>query len=167
MGATVQPLTWTQAGFRAAGWRGFVPLESVPSDSLPDRHGVYVVLRESSDPIDFRDPNAMPLRRRAWYSSAALESRWVEGASVLYLGKAGSKGGLRERVRAYARNASGHSGGRSIWQLVDSGQLLIAWLETPGTDPRDVEDDLLIAFERDHGGRRPFANPGVSRRRRR
>lgn len=158
------PAAWAALAFRAAGWHGFVRLTTISPATLPVEHGVYVVLRDASKPPVFVDPRSMPKRRRAWYAHAQLESRWVIGAEVVYLGKAGSAGGLRERVIDFARNASGHSGGRSIWQLADSGDLLVAWVETPGEDPQDLEDQLLFGFQRDHDGRLPFANVRPPRR---
>lgn len=43
-----------------------------------------------------------------------LERKWIAGAPIVYIGKAGSMGGLKERIRPYSRKRSGHSGGRSV-----------------------------------------------------
>lgn len=53
-------------------------------------------------------------------------------------------------------------GGRSIWQLADSNDLLVAWRantdERTGARARDIERELIADFKLTHGGKRPFAN---------
>ena len=50
----------------------------------------------------------------------------------------------------------GHWGGRLVWQLADSDQLLVAWKQTE-EDPRQVEKDMIKEFRNQYGAR-PFAN---------
>ncbi len=91
------------------------------------------------------------------------------GAHVVYIGKADYRKrrrpveALRKRLDEYARFGAGenigHQGGRFIWQLADSAELLVAWHEiTWGEKPRCYEKRLLRHFGELHGGRRPFAN---------
>ena len=64
----------------------------------------------------------------------ALGANWVPGAHVLNIGKA-NHGRLRARLREYIGFGRGgrsrHSGGRLIWQLADSEDLLVAWRLLP------------------------------------
>ena len=91
-------------------------------------------------------------------SSEALRANWVDGAEVVYIGKADN---LRRRLREFARFGEGkpigHWGGRLIWQLADSAELVVAWTETPGRMPREVEVEMISAF-RSAWGKPPFAN---------
>ena len=146
----------------SAGFAGFMPvveLRDSKTESVPDVPGVYMVLRDSVERPDFlvrgsggyfkgKDPN-VPL--------SELCANWVEGANVLYIGKAKS---LRKRISQYLRFGDGrpvgHWGGRYIWQLADASELLFCWKEVDG-DPDDVETELICAFREAYGSR-PFAN---------
>jgi hypothetical protein len=93
-----------------------------------------------------------------------LRRKWVDGAIVLNIGKAGGtkiattlKGRLNKYMRFGRGSNSGHSGGRYIWQLRDSGDLLVFWKPSPDCLPRTVEGELLREFERQYH-RLPFAN---------
>lgn len=156
-------MEWTQAGLAAAGFQGFSTLADLDGSQVPPAPGVYAVLRPSVEPPVFRaeSPAGKFKGKDPSVPIAALMEAWVPGVAVLYLGKAGKQKGLSRRLGEYRRHGSGrrvgHWGGRFIWQLVDSGDLLVAWKATPGADPEQVEADLIIAFVSQHG-RRPFAN---------
>ena len=52
-----------------------------------------------------------------------------------------------------------HWGGRYIWQLDDTDQLLVAWHAINWSeDAREYEKRLLAHFADLHDNRRPFAN---------
>ena len=138
------------------GFEGFVPLVGLTVKAVTPEKGIYVVLRPNAD-APYTLSGHSPLDR---YTLEDLERRWILGTPVVYIGKAGtptSKGGLKTRLGPFSRKARAHSGGRSIWQLDDSDQLLVCWIKTPGLNPRRVEEDYLNEFARVHQGQ-PFAN---------
>lgn len=148
--------------YRKDGFTGFVPVSKLRSTAslLSDSGGVYIVVRDSDNSPEFlangtggffkgKNPNV---------GLEELESNYVAGSKVVYIGKATS---LKKRVgqllRFGAGSAVGHWGGRYLWQLADSDNLLIAWKTTPTTDPRAEEIKMLEEFVSRHG-KLPFAN---------
>jgi hypothetical protein len=153
------PIAWNRAGLESAGFVGFKPFSELPGSPPPTTPGVYVVLRANSIEPTFLSLSR--IRRRAGkdlsYPVAELQARWLADSEVLYNGKANAKRGLRSRLRQYGSLAPNHSGGRSIWQLADADQLLVAWKETSDADPASFETAYLRAFKAGHGNL-PFAN---------
>lgn len=94
----------------------------------------------------------------------SLQPKWVNGASVVYFGKAGmrsSGGALWSRLNEFRKFGSGknigHQGGRYIWQLADSDDLLVAWKTTNDSNPAAIESALIAEFKA-QTGQWPFAN---------
>jgi hypothetical protein len=153
--------SWSREELEAkgfAGWKTFGDLEAVLAD-VGTKGGVYIVLRDGGAPEFLEtNPGGRFKGRDPSVSKNALRANWVDGAPVVYIGKADN---LRRRLREYMRFGAGapigHWGGRLIWQLADSTTLLIAWCETPGRVPKEAEADLLTAF-RSVWGKPPFAN---------
>ncbi|MCA0294113.1 MAG: hypothetical protein LCH96_02145 [Actinobacteria bacterium] len=155
----------TRADLRDVGFKGFVRFAELPATAVPSTQGVYAVLRCSQEPPEFLPRNpAGALRGDPSVSPEALATAWVNGAEVVYFGKASH---LERRLDAYRRHGLGsrarHWGGRYIWQLADAGELLVAWRPTPGKDPAIVEADLIRGFV-EAVGQRPFANRNLGRR---
>lgn len=146
---------------KKAGFIGFKKMSELFLDSsmLPDNNGVYLVLNIDNKPGEFltvgsgghfkgKDPNI---------SLTDLKSNWVDNTKVVYIGKATS---LRSRLRQYFSFGQGknigHYGGRLIWQIKYSKDLVVCW-KSLTTDPREFEVDLIQQFVKTFGCR-PFAN---------
>ena len=147
---------------KKAGFEGFKKMSELFLDSsmLPDNSGVYLVLYVDNKPEEFltvgsgghfkgKNPNV---------SLTELKSNWVDNTKVVYIGKATS---LKSRLRQYfgfgqGKNI-GHWGGRLIWQLATSNNLVVCWKTLPNEDPRTFEGKLIKDFVTQYGNR-PFAN---------
>lgn len=146
---------------KKVGFTGFKKMSDLflNNSMLPEGNGVYLVLNIDNKPADFltigsgghfkgRNPNV---------SLEELKSNWVDNTKVVYIGKATS---LKSRLRQYfgfgqGKNI-GHYGGRLIWQLRYSKDLVVCW-KTLMTDPREFEADLIRQYVSIYGCR-PFAN---------
>jgi len=151
----------------ASGFHGFSSIADLRRDKLqhvPREPGVYLVVRAAAEPPEFLARSSAGRRKGRDPSVAreCLESRWVAGVLVVYIGKAGSalgKATLRGRLGQYLRSGLGpsnnHWGGRLIWQLGGAEALLLCWKAVPS--PRATEADLIQEFVAAHG-KKPFAN---------
>lgn len=154
---------------KAMGFTGFVPVKTLQSSNcaeVPKERGVYIFIRTATDAPVFLEKSigghfkgsdpTVPIE--------TLNASWVPAAIVMYIGKAGGLTGratLKSRLRQYMKFGEGkpvgHKGGRYIWQLGDSADLLVCWNPTPHSDPYDEETTLISAFRTIYGTR-PFAN---------
>jgi hypothetical protein len=145
----------------SSGFEGWVTFGEFAQQlgRLPSAGGVYLVFRIRREPrFLVANPGGRFKGRDPSVSDDALCANWVNGAEIVYIGKADN---LRRRLREFARFGEGepvgHWGGRLIWQLKDSTKLLVAWKEAPGLLPREVEAEMIAAF-RAAFGKLPFAN---------
>ncbi len=153
---------FSRAKLVGAGFEGFVPLVVLDLKAVPREHGVYVVFREATSPLEFLLQSPAGKRVDHTVSVEDLASGARISTGVLYIGKAGgAKANLRTRLSSFKRSGQGradnHRGGRRIWQLVDHADLLVAWLPTPGEDAEAVEREVIGRFKELHGVI-PFAN---------
>jgi hypothetical protein len=157
-----QDMSFTKSELRSAGFVGWLTFAQVrpKHDLIPLTNGVYVVTD-----IAKKSPAFLRESCGGWFnsknpsvSSEQLAANWVDGAEVVYIGKADQ---LRRRVRDFADFGAGkpigHWGGRLIWQLPAVSDLLVAWKATPGRVSREVEAELIRSF-RSAYGKPPFAN---------
>jgi hypothetical protein len=153
------------ARIKHAGFTGFKTFESLWNDPycIPAAKGVYLILTNDFSPqflnigtggsFKGKNPN-VPIE--------LLKANWIPASPVLYIGKAGNIAGsatLRSRLIQYLRFGQGrnvgHWGGRYIWQLKNSHELLVCWRNE--IDPRAAEKLLIGEFISKHN-RLPFAN---------
>ena len=144
------------------GWRTWDELRAAKLEQVPTTPGDYIVYRSSTSAPTFvpKSPAGRFKGKDPSVRTERQETEWVDGAHVLYIGKADL---LRRRLHQYARFGAGepvgHWGGRLIWQLADSAELLIAWHTLAGPETaRAFEQRLLRRFAELYNGRRPFAN---------
>jgi hypothetical protein len=155
-------------GIKEAGFIGFKKIRDLSFDTsaIPDSMGVYMVLYFGAEPAEFlrvgtgghfkgKDPNV---------SIEVLKANWVNSAKVVYIGKAGGEGKgatLQSRLKQYIKFGAGydigHYGGRLIWQLKNSKDLLICWKRLNNENPRNTEAEMIQEFIGQYG-KMPFAN---------
>jgi hypothetical protein len=153
---------------KKAGFTGFKKMSElfIDNSSIPKIKGVYLILNPDFTKAEYikigtgghfkgKNPNV---------SFDELNSNWVDNSLVVYIGKAGSETGtatLHSRLKQYfgfgqGKNI-GHWGGRLIWQLKNSNDLIVCWKPLPNDDPRTFEKQLINNFVVKFS-KRPFAN---------
>lgn len=145
------------------GFKGFKRVKDLRENSLfiPQDKGVYLVLKPRDMDVKFletgtgghfkdKDPNV---------SIDKLKAKWIEDTLVLYVGRTGRT--LYERINELLRFGQGenigHWGGRYLWQINHSEELVICWKEMQDEDPEEIWKQLLWDFESVYS-KLPFAN---------
>ena len=150
----------TTYGF--VGWQTWDDLRATGFTGVPAAPSTYVVYRTTQKKPSFlqKSPAGHHKGEDPTVPIAVLCANWVPKANVMYIGKANS---ASERLATFASfgagRKAGHKGGRYIWQLADSGKLLVAWRAIDWDETaRDYEKRLIALFRKQHDGARPFAN---------
>jgi hypothetical protein len=151
------------------GFTGFHTLATLSDNFklIPEEQGVYFILYTGKGLPTFIDIGSGGhfKGRNPNVQIEILQSNWTEKSKVIYIGKAGGPGSiatLRSRLRQYIKFGQGsnvgHWGGRYIWQIKNSLDLIICWKTLPKeVDPRNIETDYLLQFKSIYS-KRPYAN---------
>ena len=149
------------------GFTGFRPLGDLDINRIPQKPGIFAILRPDGFRRQFLAKSTAGIfkKKNPTLKMEALDAEWVDGADVVYFGKAGagSKGnrGLRRQVQEFVDfgkgKPPGHWDGRLIWQLAEAGSLIIAWKELPVEQLNAAEAGYHAAFVEEYG-RLPYAN---------
>jgi hypothetical protein len=154
------------------GFTGFRRLGDLDINRIPQKPGIFAVLRPDGYRPEFlaRSTAGVFKKKDPTLKAEALDAEWVDGADVLFVGKAGpgSKGnrGLRRQIQEFvdfgAGKPPGHWDGRLIWQLAAPASLIIAWKELPVEQLNAAEAGYHAAFVEEYG-RLPYANLAQAR----
>jgi hypothetical protein len=155
-------MSFNRSWLEANAFGGFAAVRSLIEGTarFPWEPGVYVVLRESTEPPRFleQSPCGHFKGRDPTVSVDVLEGRWIEGCDAIYIGQSSN---LAERWRARLAFAAGRPvgawGGRYMWQIEDAQDLVVAYRTCSTGERLTLEGELLKQF-RDDWGRLPFAN---------
>lgn len=102
--------------------------------NIPETRGIYrIVLPEGMHAVFSAEIKGHPVADA--YDVGLLENKYEQtGCSeLLYIGKAGGRRGLRQRIRQYLLYGFGegnnHRGGRAIFQITEFEKLICVWEE--------------------------------------
>ena len=133
-------------------------------DGVPSTAGIYLIARTSDCSPTFlsKSPGGWFKRKDPSYSPDLVQANWIPGARVVYVGKAPGRKGLKGRLCQLldfgCGKPVGHRGGRLLWHLKDSGELLVRWRTCPTVKADQAETDAIANFKGVYGGKRPYAN---------
>ncbi|MGP4030492.1 hypothetical protein [Pseudarthrobacter sp. 1C304] len=157
----------TRQTLKQDGFTGFRTLRDLEINRIPQKPGIFAVLQPEGFRPQFlaRSTAGIFKKKDPTLKQDVLAAEWVDGADVLYVGKAGpgSKGnrGLRRQIQEFVDFGQGKPpgqwDGRLIWQLAAANQLVIAWNELPVEQLNAAEASYHAAFVEEYG-RLPYAN---------
>lgn len=156
------------------GFAGFIRLKEIDNDFciFPDYKGLYIIYIEENSNASFCNPGTGGFfkGKNPNVTINELNEKWVEDTNILYIGRAGGtakngrvyKSTLKQRIMQYIKFGRGqnigHWGGRYIWQIKESDDLMIAYRVLDEENPVIKEQELIDEFKSHHNGRLPFAN---------
>ena len=153
-----------QADFK--GFESISCLQQTNCSGVPEQPGVYLVICPHNTPPVFLSSSLGGhfKGKNSTVSQSELNTRWIQGSKVIYIGKTGSAQGtrmIRKRLKQYIQFGMGkpvpHWGGRYIWQIEGSGTLKICWKVTNGVLAEPLEKQLIQDFVSQYT-RRPYAS---------
>jgi hypothetical protein len=162
----------TKQSLKQDGFNGFRPIAELDINRIPQKPGIFAVLRPEGRGLQGLRPQFLAKSTAGVFKKKdptlkvnVLGAEWVDGADVLYIGKAGpgSKGnrGLRRQIQEFVDFGKGKPpgqwDGRLIWQLAAADKLVIAWKELPVEQLASTEAGYHGAFIAEYG-RLPYAN---------
>jgi len=149
------------------GLNGFYSIKELTQNPLliPKEKGVYLVLSFYNEVKFLKEGTGGYFKgKNPNVPIAELKRNWISNALILYIGKAGgldSKATLYSRLKQYIKFGQGkdvgHYGGRFIWQIQNSNELIVCWKELLNSEPSIVESQLIEEFSKKYT-KRPFAN---------
>lgn len=144
------------------GFKGFESVKDLREDSsrIPQKKGVYLVLKPQDMDVKFlKTGTGGHTKGNPNVSRDKLKAKRIEHTLVLYVGRTGRT--LYERINELLRFGQGenidHWGGRYLWQINHSEELVICWKEMQDEDPEEIKNQLLLDFESKYS-KLPFAN---------
>lgn len=115
---------------------------------IPEQRGIYFI--HVPQGMEIRFQSTAINHHAPFYDTTVLREKYHNcgNQTVLYIGKASGKKGLRQRIRQYMKygwnEAVNHKGGRAIWQVEHAERLLLTFEVCPNADAR--EHQLLKEF---------------------
>ncbi|OWP34731.1 hypothetical protein CBG53_02115 [Porphyromonas gingivalis] len=144
------------------GFKGFESVKDLREDSsrIPKKKGVYLVLKPQDMDVDFLETGTGGhTKGNPNVSRDKLKAKRIKDMLVLYVGRTGRT--LYKRINELLRFGQGenigHRGGRYLWQINHSEELVICWKEMQDEDPEEIKNRLLLDFESKYS-KLPFAN---------
>lgn len=144
------------------GFKGFESVKDLREDSsrIPKKKGVYLVLKPQDMDVGFLETGTGGhTKGNPNVSRDKLKAKRIEDMLVLYIGRTGRT--LYKRINELLRfgqgESIGHWGGRYLWQINHSEELVICWKEMQDEDPEEIKNRLLLDFESKYS-KLPFAN---------